>query len=76
MNKIPSSVSQSFMSCQFAKMPGMTFAKAEPRNFSPRTSLICENITVVAAAEQKPEMTGPDMKSIMKPDQTLIRSIR
>jgi hypothetical protein len=49
------------------KIPEITVRKAEPRNFKPRRILICENITVVAAAEQKPKMTGPDIKSMTKP---------
>ena len=61
-------MSQRLIACQLLKIPGTTVAKAEPRNFSPRIILICEKITVVAAAEQKPEITGPEMKSITKPN--------
>ena len=48
-------------------MPGMTLVKDEPGNLRPSMALIWENITVTAAAEQKPEMTGPDIKSTKKP---------
>ena len=48
-------------------MPGMTLVKDEPGNLRPSMALIWENITVTAAAEQKPEMTGPDIKSTRKP---------
>lgn len=41
--------------------------KDDPLNFKPRTAFNCENTTVIAAAEQKPEMTGPEIKSIKKP---------
>jgi hypothetical protein len=63
----PSPASQRRIDCQLVKIPEITVRKAEPRNFKPRRILICENITVVAAAEQKPKMTGPDIKSMTKP---------
>lgn len=67
INTSPKAVSHRQMDRQLVSIPGTTVAKEEPRNLSPRTILICEKITVVAAAEQKPEITGPDMKSMRKP---------
>ena len=43
--------------------------KDDPLNFKPRTAFNCENTTVIAAAEQKPDITGPLIKSIKKPVQ-------
>ena len=42
--------------------------KEEPGNLSPKSVLNCAVMTVAAAAEQKPEMTGPDMNSIIHPE--------
>ena len=67
MKTMPSIASQRLISWQLLNIPGTTVTKAEPRNFSPRIILICEKIIVVAAAEQKPEITGPEMKFITKP---------
>ena len=41
--------------------------KEEPLKVKPKIVLNCAVITVTAAAEQKPEITGPEMKSIRKP---------
>ena len=49
-------------------MPGNTMEKEEPGNLSPKSVLNCAVMTVAAAAEQKPEMTGPDMNSIIHPE--------
>ena len=43
--------------------------KDDPLNFKPRIAFNCENTTVIAAAEQKPDITGPLIKSIKKPVQ-------
>lgn len=67
MQKQPSTVSPRETDFMLEKMPGITLMKDEPENFNPRIVLICEKITVVAAAEQKPEITGPDIKSTRKP---------
>ena len=63
----PRRVSNGRISLQCSKMPGITLANDEPRKVNPRSVLICEVMVIIAAAEQKPEITGPDMKSIIHP---------
>jgi hypothetical protein len=41
-----------------------------PGKLSPRTSLICVVAIMMAAADVKPTDTGPEMKSIKKPEKT------
>lgn len=48
-------------------MPEKTLAKDEPGNLRPKRVLNCAVMTVTAAAEQKPDITGPDMNSIIQP---------
>jgi hypothetical protein len=48
-------------------MPGITFENDEPRKVNPKSVLICEVMVMIAAAEQKPEITGPEIKSIIHP---------
>lgn len=67
MQRQPSNVSHGLIDDKLVKMPGITLVKDEPRKVSPSIVLICENITVVAAAEQNPEITGPDIKSTKNP---------
>lgn len=54
------------------KMPGKTLAKDEPGNLRPNRVLNCAVMTVAAAAEQKPDTTGPDMKSITHPKRQIL----
>ena len=63
----PSIASQRIMSWQFVNKDGRTLVKDDPLNFKPRIAFNCENTTVIAAAEQKPAITGPDMNSIKNP---------
>ena len=72
MKPKPSAASHRLMSCQWLKMPGRTLINDEPGNVKPSIDFNWEKITMVAAAEQNPEMTGPDMKSISHPVQTRI----
>lgn len=67
MKEKPRTVSHKLISIQLAKMPGKTLAKEEPGNLRPKSVLNCATMTVTAAAEQKPEMTGPEIKSIIHP---------
>lgn len=62
-------VSHKRMFIQLTNIPGNTLAKDEPGNCSPKRVLNWAVITVVAAAEQKPDMTGPDINSITHPKQ-------
>jgi hypothetical protein len=41
-----------------------------PGKLSPRTSLICVVAIMIAAADVKPTDTGPEIKSIKKPEKT------
>jgi len=57
-------------------MPGITLANDEPRKVNPRSVLICEVMVIIAAAEQKAEITGPDMKSIIHPKENKFKLIQ
>lgn len=65
---VSNSVKLFFLSfCFYAKNNGTTWANEFPAKRRPKMLLNCEKMTVTAAAEQKPEMTGPEMKSTRKP---------
>lgn len=67
MKERPRSASHTFIDFQWLNIPAITLGNDEPRNLSPKIIFICENITVVAAAEQKPEITGPEISSTKNP---------
>lgn len=64
----PRTESHKLIFLQLINIPGKTLEKEEPGNFSPKSVLNCAKITVAAAAEQNPEMTGPDIKSMIQPE--------
>ena len=67
MAEQPNAVSQRLTFDTFEKKPHQTSTKEDPLNFSPNSPLTCVEATVKAAAEQKPEITGADMSSTIKP---------
>lgn len=75
MKEKPRTVSHKLILIKLTKMPGNTLAKEEPGNLRPNSVLNCAVMTVTAAAEQKPEMTGPDMKSIIHPESCIINNL-
>ena len=71
MNENPRTVSHIRTLLQCLNSPGKTFAKEEPRNVMPRIVLNCAKMTVTAAAEQNPDITGADIKSMTNPIYTV-----
>lgn len=67
MQEQPRAESQGLHVLMFVKNPCQVSIKDEPLNFKPNNPFTCVDATVKAAAEQKPEITGADMNSTMKP---------
>ena len=64
----PSTVSQSLVSPIALNRLSQFLTKVLPDALIPRTSLTCEVTIISAAADVNPDDTGPDMKSITKPE--------
>ena len=67
MEEHPSPASHGLMFDRFVMKPFQISTKEEPLNFRPKSPFTWVEATVKAAAEQKPEMTGAEMKSTMNP---------
>lgn len=67
MQKKPSTASPTLVWCIFLKMLDQVCMKTVPDADIPRRSFTCDVKIIRATAEVKPEATGPETKSIMKP---------
>ncbi len=67
MEEHPSPASHGLILDRFVKKPVQISTKEDPLNFSPKSPFTWVEATVKAAAEQKPEMTGAEMKSTINP---------
>jgi uncharacterized OsmC-like protein len=64
---VPSKASHSRISETLAKIPAQISTKPDPLNFRPSSVFTCVDMTVKAAAEQNPEMTGAEINSTRNP---------
>lgn len=67
MQDAPRAASHPEVSCMFAAIFCHISRNWEPLAEMPRISLICDVTIIRATADVKPELTGPDTKSIKKP---------
>lgn len=68
MQVIPKTVSQSLASRMFEMMLIHISRKVLPVTWMLKMSFICDVTMIRATAEVKPDETGPDTKSMMKPE--------